>query len=317
MKKLIAILAGAALLLAACSDKNTESSSKEDGSASVSESSELSAAETTVPAEPASEADAEAAKAIMQLFLDGINNKDPKALTEYSNYKMLSAFLDNYDENEKAMLDMLTDNTDEAVAFKLGSVTINKTLMDDYNEALEQIPFKSSDLKELYNVELVCDVGVIFDDDTEQPFVAAKVNGKWYADFAVSYVQNYRQQSKMRTAIFSSYATALAEAAKELITAQGNALDFGEVIITNKDAASGNADASGKLSAADFAAKLEPQLVPGENSVWAIKISADHNVEKAYYSESPEEANVGAYPDTNEIGEIDTQVGDDLTRFFD
>lgn len=316
MKKFIAILAGAALLLAACSDKNTESSSKEDSSASVSESSEQSAAETTVPAEPASEADAEAAKTIMQLFLDGINNKDPKALTEYSNYKMLSAFLSNYDENEKEMLDMLVDNNDEKVAFKLGAVTINKTLMDAYNEALEQIPFKNCDLKELYNVELVCDVEVIF-DDAEQPFVAAKVNGKWYADFAVSYVQNYRQQSKMRTAIFSSYATALAEAAKELITAQGDALDFGEVIITNKDAASGNADASGKLSAADFAAKLEPQLVPGENSVWAIKISADHNVEKAYYSESPEEANVGAYPDTNEIGELDTQVGDDLTHFFE
>lgn len=316
MKKFIAILAGAVLLLTACSDKNTESSSKEDSSASVSESSGLSAAETTVPAEPASEADAEAAKAIMQLFLDGINNKDPKALTEYSNYKMLSAFLSNYDESEQAMLDRLVDNTDETVAFKLGSVTINKTLMADYNEALEQIPFKNSALKELYNVELVCDVGVIF-DDAEQPFVAAKVNGKWYADFAVSYVQNYRQQSKMRTAIFSSYATALAEAAKELITAQGDALDFGEVIITNKDAASGNADASGKLSAADFAAKLEPQLVPGENSVWAIKISADHNVEKAYYSESPEEANVGAYPDTNEIGELDTQVGDDLTHFFE
>lgn len=316
MKKLIAILAGAALLLTACSDKNTESSSKEESSASMSESSEQSAAETTVPAEPASEADAEAAKAIMQLFLDGINNKDPKALTEYSNYKMLSAFLSNYDESEQAMLDRLVDNTDETVAFKLGSVTINKTLMADYNEALEQIPFKNSDLKKLYNVELICDVSVIF-DDAEQPFVAAKVNGKWYADLAVSYVQNYRQQSKMRTAIFSSYATALAEAAKELITAQGDALDFGEVIITNKDAASGNADASGKLNAADFAAKLEPQLVPGENSVWAIKISADHNVEKAYYSESPEESNVGAYPDTNEIGELDTQVGDDLTRFFE
>lgn len=379
MKKLLAVLAAASLLLTACGGKSQKNGGKEDSDAESSaygaekeesgneksessrlnekddeksgespekedseknsessESDDKSGSDTSAgsSAETGDPDEMESAKAVLVKVMDGIISADADAVLDNTNYGLLAELYGNEGSREELAEQLrqsfqLRENDEgdipAAVDYSIGEGRYCgeelEKLKESFSESSpEDMVIEGADLSAMFDIDKMYCFEVEMKEgsksETEEIYVI-HVNGEWKVDMIIMEMISYVEKSKQLS--YNSKAKTLSNAANTVICeydSEDADMSFGECIITNRDVAKGNPDATGKIRPEDIAARMTDYYDEADKGIWALKIGGNLTVEKVYYAESADSTFLGVYPIDESVPEISGSVGDDLTRFL-
>lgn len=336
MKKLIAFLAAAAMLLTAvgCGEKDNKKKNKEKDSSSVSEESSKDESSSAPDKNPSS-SDIKDAKAALDIVMDAVINHKAETIFDYSDMGLLAGMailgeeLSRDDIIRQFQEEMDEEPVDKNAVYKI----TNPQLCDDELEELlelfseasyDELDDQSKTLLDVFKkTTKICSFDVEMtingEDDSDTMYVLC-IDNEWKVDMIIMSMIQYVDKSNQQSA--NSRASTIYKAMmSSLVEFDEMGIDCSSLegkVVTQKGLSKGSTDLKTITSVkpediAAYAAKFYCDDMT--DGIWAAKFDSSGMMKCIYYAKSADSTVIGAYPADLAPGDIGKPVGDDLSSY--